>query len=152
MKPLPQRRSSLPTEGSQPDHDTRADPAPLPHKISVILVDDHQVFREQLANLIEKAGDMTVSAQTDNVREGFALIQQMQPTIAIVDLTLKSSTGLELLKKIRGHGIDVPVLILSMHDESLYAERALRAGARAYVTKSKASENLLVTIREVLKS
>src|SRR5438105_15760763 len=108
------------------------------------------MFREQLAHLINKVDDMMVAGEADNIRDGFALIKRTQPGIAIVDITLKGSSGLELLKDLRAHGIDVPVLILSMHDESLYAERALRAGARGYITKHEASENVLSAIREVL--
>lgn len=109
------------------------------------------MFREQLVHLIEKAGDMTVTGEADNIRDGFAVIQQERPQIAIVDITLRGSSGIELLKDLRAQGIDVPVLILSMHDESLYAERALRAGAKGYVTKHEASENVLIAIREVLR-
>jgi DNA-binding NarL/FixJ family response regulator len=109
------------------------------------------MFREQLAHLINKADDMVVIGEADNIRDGFALIQQTQPSIAILDLTLKGSSGLELLKDLRAHGMDVPVLVLSMHDESSYAQRALRAGAKGYMTKHEASENVMVAIREVLK-
>ena len=109
------------------------------------------MFREQLAHLINKADDMVVIGEADNIRDGFAVIQQTQPSIAILDLTLKGSSGLELLKDLRAHGMDVPVLVLSMHDESSYAQRALRAGAKGYMTKHEASENVMVAIREVLK-
>ena len=78
------------------------------------------------------------------------MIQETQPNIAIVDITLKGSSGIELCSDLRAHGSEVPVLILSMHDESLYAERALRAGARGYVTKHEASESVMTAIREVL--
>jgi DNA-binding NarL/FixJ family response regulator len=107
------------------------------------------MFREQLRHLIEKADDMKVCGEADNIRDGFALIRQTQPSVAIVDITLKGS-GLELLKDLRAHGIDVPVVVLSMHDESLYAERALRAGARGYVTKHEASADVMQAIRQVL--
>src|SRR4029079_12802311 len=86
-----------------------------------------------------------------NIRDGLALIKKIRPNIAVVDITLKGSSGLELLKDMRAHGIDVPVLILSMHDESLYAERALRAGARGYITKHAASSGVMGAIRKVLK-
>ena len=109
------------------------------------------MFREQLAHLINKADDMKVCGQTDNIRDGLALIKQTQPTIAIIDVTLRGSSGLELLKDLRAHGIDVPALILSMHDESVYAERALRAGAKGYVTKNEASSAVLKAIRQILK-
>jgi DNA-binding NarL/FixJ family response regulator len=121
-----------------------------PKKARIVLVEDHRMFREQLVHLIEKSDEMSVVGQADNIREALALIQQTRPDIAVVDITLKGSSGIELLKDLRAQGIDLPVLILSMHDESLYAERALRAGAKGYVTKHEASENLLVAIRELL--
>ena len=109
------------------------------------------MFREQLAHLINKADDMKVCGQADNIRDGLALITQTQPSIAIIDITLRGSSGLELLKDLRAHGIDLPTLILSMHDESVYAERALRAGAKGYVTKNEASTAVLKAIRQILK-
>ena len=120
-------------------------------EISVVIIEDHRMFREQLAHLINKAEDMKVCGQTDNIRDGLALIKQTQPSIAIIDVTLRGSSGLELLKDLRAHGIDLPTLILSMHDESVYAERALRAGAKGYVTKNEASTAVLKAIRQILK-
>ncbi len=120
-------------------------------QIRVVIVEDHRMFREQLAHLINKADDMKVCGQTDNIRDGFALIKQTQPSIAIIDITLRGSSGLELLKDLRAHGISVPALVLSIHDESLYAERALRAGAKGYVTKHEASAAVLKAIRQILK-
>ena len=108
------------------------------------------MFREQLVHLIEKSNEMLVVGEADNIRDGLALIRQQRPRIAIVDITLKGSSGIELLKDLRAQRINVPVLVLSMHDESLYAERALRAGARGYMTKHEASENVLVAIHQVL--
>jgi DNA-binding NarL/FixJ family response regulator len=122
-----------------------------PKKISVVIVEDHRMFREQIRHLIDKADDMKVCGEADNVRDGFALIKQTRPSIAIVDITLKGSSGLELLKELRAQKITVPVLVLSMHDESLYAERALRAGAGGYITKHEASEDVMVAIRQVLE-
>ena len=119
-------------------------------QINVVIIEDHRMFREQLAHLIDKAGDMKVSGQTDNIRDGLALIKQTQPSVVIIDITLRGSSGLELLKDLRAQGIAVPALVLSMHDESLYAERALRAGARGYVTKHEASESVLRAIRQIL--
>jgi DNA-binding NarL/FixJ family response regulator len=119
-------------------------------KNRIVIVEDHRMFREQLVHLINKAPNLVIVGEADNIRDGFALIQETQPNIAIVDITLKGSSGIELLKDLRAHGSEVPVLILSMHDESLYAERALRAGARGYVTKHEASESVMTAIREVL--
>jgi DNA-binding NarL/FixJ family response regulator len=125
--------------------------SPQPKQISIVLVEDHRMFREQLGLLIDKTGEMAVVGQADNVEEGFDLIEERRPSVAIVDITLKGSSGLELLKRLRARQIDVPVLILSMHDESLYAERALHAGARGYVTKHEASEEVMVAVRQILR-
>jgi DNA-binding NarL/FixJ family response regulator len=122
-----------------------------PKEIRIVIIDDHRMFREQLAHLIDKADDMKVCGQTDNIRDGLALIKQTQPSIAIIDITLRGSGGLELLKDLRAHKIPVPALVLSIHDESLYAERALRAGARGYVTKHQASTEVIKAIRQILK-
>ena len=108
------------------------------------------MFREQLSNLIDKTADMMVAGQADNIREGFGLIKQTRPSIALIDITLKGASGLELIKELRTHGMNVPVLVLSMHAESLYAERALRAGANGYITKHEASDDVLAAIRHVL--
>jgi DNA-binding NarL/FixJ family response regulator len=120
-------------------------------QISVVIVEDHRMFREQLAHLIDKTEDMNVCGQTDNIRDGLALIKQTRPGIVIIDITLRGSSGLELLKDLRAHGIGVPALILSMHDESVYAERALRAGAKGYLTKNEASTAVSKAIRQILK-
>jgi DNA-binding NarL/FixJ family response regulator len=119
-------------------------------KTRVVVVEDHPMFREQLVHLIEKEPDMEVCGEADNVPEGVTLIREKKPHVVILDITLKNSNGLELLKDLRANGIDVPVLVLSMHEESLYAERALRAGARGYITKSEASSRVLAALREVL--
>jgi DNA-binding NarL/FixJ family response regulator len=121
-----------------------------PAKANIVMVEDHPMFREQLAHLISREADMLVCGEADNVREGFLLIRQLQPQLVIVDITLKGSSGLELLKDLRAHEIDVPALVLSMHDEALYAERALRAGAKGYITKHEASAKVMIAIRQVL--
>jgi DNA-binding NarL/FixJ family response regulator len=121
-----------------------------PEKSTVVIVEDHPMFREQIAHLIRKQADMEVCGETDNIQEGLKLIKEKEPSVAIVDISLKGSNGLELLKDLRAHGIELPVLVLSMHEESLYAERALRAGAKGYITKHEASEKVMLAIRTVL--
>ena len=123
---------------------------PRETRAQVVLVEDHPMFREQLAQLINKQPDMVVCAEAANATEGFAVINREQPALAIIDITLKGSNGLELLKDLRAQGNKVPVLILSMHAESLYAERALRAGANGYITKEEASAKVMTAIRQVL--
>lgn len=120
-------------------------------KTRVIVIEDHPMFRERLVHLIEKEGDMEVCGEADNVPAGLALIRENNPQVVILDITLKNSNGLDLLKDLRAQGVDVPVLVLSMHEESLYAERALRAGARGYITKYEASSRVLAALREVLR-
>ena len=123
---------------------------PRETRAQVVLVEDHPMFREQLAQLINKQPDMAVCAEADNAAHGLAAINRQQPSLAIIDITLKGSSGLELLKDLRAQGIKVPVLMLSMHAESLYAERALRAGANGYITKEEASAKVMTAIRQVL--
>jgi DNA-binding NarL/FixJ family response regulator len=120
-------------------------------KFHVVLVEDHPMFREQLAQLINKEPGMTVCGEADNVHDAFRLIESNQPDIAIVDLSLKGPGGLELLKNLRAKESNVPVLVLSMHDEALYAERVLKAGARGYITKNEASKEVMTAICAVLR-
>jgi DNA-binding NarL/FixJ family response regulator len=123
---------------------------PRKTRAQIVLVEDHPMFRELLAHLINKEPDMAVCAEADNASDGLEVIKRERPSLAIVDITLKGSSGLELLKDLRAQGMKVPVLILSMYAESLYAERALRAGASGYVTKEAASEKVMTAIRQVL--
>jgi DNA-binding NarL/FixJ family response regulator len=120
-------------------------------KSKVVIIEDHPMFRERLSHLIDKSNDLRVCAEVDNIRDGFAAIQDINPDVVIVDISLKGSNGLELLKNLKAHDNTVPVLVLSMHDESLYAERALRAGARGYITKHEASVNVMAAIRQVME-
>jgi DNA-binding NarL/FixJ family response regulator len=115
----------------------------------VVLVEDHKMFREWLGHMITKDGAFEICGETDNIAEALDLIKKTQPSIAIVDLTLRGSSGLELIKNLKAHQLAVPVLVLSMHDEELYAERVLKAGARGYVCKHEASSTLLKALHRV---
>lgn len=117
----------------------------------VLLVEDHPMFRDHLAQLIRRDLGMVICGETDNIRDAMQLISQQKPDIAIVDITLRGSSGLELLKDIKAQGISLDVLVLSMHDEDLYAERALRAGAKGYITKNEASSEIINAIHCVMK-
>ena len=119
-------------------------------KERVVIVDDHPLFRERLAQLINHELDMEVCGEAENAAQGIQLIRSSSPDLAIVDITLKGSSGLELIKSIKALSIGTPVLVLSMHDEALYAERALRAGATGYITKHQAADEIIVAIRRVL--
>ena len=123
----------------------------LQQKFRVVLVEDHPMFRDQLTQLINKEPEMMVCGEADNVHDAFTLIDSQKPDIAIVDLTLKGPSGLELIKNLKSKESDVPVLVLSMHDEALYAERVLKAGARGYITKNEASKQVMTAICAVLR-
>ncbi len=117
----------------------------------VLLVEDHPMFREHLGQLIDRDLGMSICGEADNIRDAMRLILETKPDIAIVDITLHGSSGLELLKDIKAQGLEINVLVLSMHDEELYAERALRAGAKGYITKNEASTEVIEAIRCVMK-
>ena len=119
-------------------------------RCKVVLVDDHPMFREHVGQLINRELGMAVVGEADNTAEALGLIIELRPDIVIVDITLRGSSGLELVKDIRAKGLNVNVLVLSMHDEELYAERALRAGARGYITKNEASSEVVKAIRQVM--
>lgn len=119
-------------------------------RYQVALVEDHPMFREHLGQLINRDLGMEVCGEVDNIRDAMALIRDKKPDIAIVDLTLRGSSGLELLKDLKAQEIDIPVLVLSMHDEELYAERSLRSGAKGYITKNEASSEVVKAIRKVM--
>jgi DNA-binding NarL/FixJ family response regulator len=119
-------------------------------KCKVLLVEDHPMFREHLAQLIDRNLGMEVCGEADNIQDAMNLIEEKNPDIAIVDLSLKGSSGLELVKDIKARRAKVDVLVLSMHEEELYAERALRAGAKGYITKNEASSEIIEAIRCVM--
>lgn len=118
--------------------------------VSVVLVEDHQMFREWLGHMITASGEFKVVGGTDNAEDALEMIERLRPGIAIVDVTLRGSSGLELIKKLKALAIDVPVLVLSMHEDDLYAERVLRAGAKGYLSKGEASATVLTAIGRVL--
>ena len=122
-------------------------------KKGVLIVDDHRIFREALAELLKHKSDMRVVGQADNARDALQFLTkaQEQVEIVLVDITLKGRSGLELIKDMKAHGIDVPALVLSMHDELLYAERSLRAGARGYISKDSSYEDVILAMRSVLR-
>lgn len=119
-------------------------------QVRVVLVEDHLMFREWLGTMLAKEKAFTVCGEADNVADAVGVIKRTKPDIAIVDLTLRGSSGLELIKDLKAQELDVPVLVLSMHDEELYAERVLRAGARGYISKHEATTTLTEAIETVL--
>jgi DNA-binding NarL/FixJ family response regulator len=120
-------------------------------KTKVLLVEDHAMFRERLALLINQDFDMRICGETDNIREALEIVRTEKPDLALIDITLKGSSGLEFLKDLKAREINLPVLVLSMHEEALYAERVLAAGAKGYITKHESSQTLLRAIQCVLE-
>jgi DNA-binding NarL/FixJ family response regulator len=116
----------------------------------VFLVDDHPLVREWLTQLIQRESDLSVCGEAEDTQEALKKIAETKPDIVIADITLKTTHGLELVKDLQVRLPSLPVLVLSMHDESLYAERVLRAGARGYITKQEATKRILLAIRQVL--
>jgi len=119
-------------------------------KTRILLVDDHPLVREGLANLISQQPDFEICGEAGNEPQALELIGTVQPDVAIVDITLETGSGLELIRNIKALYPAVKTLVLSMHDEGLYAERALRAGARGYLMKREAAKKIIDGIRAVL--
>ena len=118
--------------------------------IRILLVDDHPMVRERLAEIINRENDLAVCAEAADRQGAIEAVQTTQPDLAIIDLALKNSSGLELIKDLHARWPKLLMLVVSMHDELLYAERVLRAGARGYITKQEATRNILLAIRRVL--
>ena len=119
-------------------------------KARVFIVEDHPMFRERLTDLVNKEPDMKVCGAADNVPEALGQIRSVDAQIVVLDISLKGTSGLDLIKEIATQKLNLPVLVLSMHEENLYAERALRAGAKGYISKQEPSERIIGAIRQVL--
>jgi DNA-binding NarL/FixJ family response regulator len=119
-------------------------------KTKVLLVDDHPILRAGLSKLINQESDMAVCGEAEDGPTAFEMVGRVQPDIAVIDISLKGGNGIELIKNLKARHPDLPMLVLSMHDESLYAERAIRAGSRGYIMKEEAIEQVLIAIRKVM--
>ncbi|MFZ0956002.1 MAG: response regulator transcription factor [Candidatus Sulfotelmatobacter sp.] len=121
-----------------------------PAKKRILVVDDHPIVRQGLALLINREPDLVVCGEAEEAMGAMHVLASSRPDVLIVDISLSGPDGIDLLKNIRTTHPTLPVLILSMHDESVYAERALRAGANGYIMKQEATENVLVAVRRIL--
>jgi len=117
---------------------------------AVLIVDDHPIVRQGLTLLINREPDLAVCGDAEEAASALSRIEELKPDLIVVDISLNGPDGLDLLKSIRARDPNLPVLILSMLDESLYAERALRAGANGYIMKQEATDRVLVAIRRIL--
>ena len=118
--------------------------------VRILLVDDHPVVRDGFAELINREPDLLVCATAEDRSGALQLIEKTVPQLVVIDLTLKNSSGMELIKDIHARWPELLILVVSMHNENLYAERVLRAGARGYITKQQATTDILQAIRRVL--
>lgn len=116
----------------------------------VLIVDDHPAVREALALRISREPDLKVCGEAADMGDALRLIAEARPDVAVVDITLKTGSGIDLIKRIKDRNNHVRILVWSMHSESLYAERALRAGALGYMTKDQATDRIVEAIRQVL--
>ena len=123
-----------------------------PHsdKTTILIVDDHPIVRQGLSELINHESDLVVCGQAEDSHEAIKAVRELNPDMAIIDISLKETSGLELIKDIHAQYPNLPVLALSMHDENLYAERSLRAGAMGYIMKQEATENVIEAVRRIL--
>jgi DNA-binding NarL/FixJ family response regulator len=119
-------------------------------KKRILVVDDHPIVRQGLALLINREPDLVVCGEAEEAMGAIHVLASARPDVLIVDISLNGPDGLDLLKSVRATHPTLPVLILSMHDESIYAERALRAGANGYIMKQEATEKVLVAVRRIL--
>lgn len=117
----------------------------------ILLVDDHPITRQGLKAIIGQQADLEVCGETDNAPHAIELFGKLHPDLAIIDIALKTSNGIELTKNLRAISPDFPVLVVSMHDENLYAERAIRAGAMGYLMKQEAADKIVVALRRLLE-
>jgi DNA-binding NarL/FixJ family response regulator len=120
-------------------------------KAKILIVDDHAIIRQGMAMLINREPDMQVNSEAAQIEEAIEANRACQHDLAIVDMSLEGASGLELVRRFQFEFPDLPILMLSMHDESIYAEPAMRAGARGYLMKQAATDTLLLAMRQVLK-
>lgn len=120
-------------------------------KWKILIVDDHPIVRRGLVELIEDEPDLVVSGEADDAGDALRMLDSDPPDLCLIDISLKGMNGLELIKQIKARNEEIKMLVSSMHDETLYAERALRAGAMGYINKNEATEMLVSAIRQALE-
>jgi two-component system response regulator NreC len=123
---------------------------PLPAKARIMIVDDHVIVRQGIAQLVNREPDLDVRYEAGDADSAIALLAVEAVDLAIVDISLPGTSGLELVKMMHTQKPNLPILMMSMHDEALYSDRAFRAGAKGYVMKQEATERLLMAIRKIL--
>jgi DNA-binding NarL/FixJ family response regulator len=132
------------------DIEPKTDPRDRTSVKKIVIVDDHPILRKGLSMLINQEADLAVAGEAGDARKAMEVIENIKPDMVIVDISLPGVDGVELIKNIKLKYGDLPALVVSMHDEALFAERALRSGARGYIMKQEAVEKVLVAIRRIL--
>jgi DNA-binding NarL/FixJ family response regulator len=122
----------------------------MENKSKILIVDDHPIVREGLIRLINRQPDLVVCGEAETTAEAFQAISQCQPDLSVIDLFLKECSGLDLIRDVHARYPKHPILVLSIQEETLYAERVLQMGARGYIMKQEGTENLIKAIRQVL--
>ncbi len=122
----------------------------LPQKARIMIVEDHVIVRQGIAQLVNREPDLDICCEAGDAEAAIAILRSQPIDLAIVDISLPGTSGIELVKLIHQDKADLPVLMMSMHDEALYSDRAFRAGAKGYLMKQEASEKLLIAIRKIL--
>jgi len=122
-----------------------------PTKYRILIVDDHPIVRRGLRELVADEPDLEVCGEAEDVSQAIEQLETARPDVVVVDLTLKSGHGLELIQEIRARNNRIKMLVSSMHDETLFAERALRAGAAGYVSKQESPDKIIDAVRQVLR-
>jgi DNA-binding NarL/FixJ family response regulator len=125
--------------------------ASAPKKSRVLIIDDHVMVREGVAGIIQHEPDLDVCGTATTANEGLGLLGKLKPDLVLVDITLPGKNGIEFIKDARAMNPGLPILVMSMHDESLYADRVLRAGGRGYIRKQEGGEKLIGAMRRVLR-
>jgi DNA-binding NarL/FixJ family response regulator len=142
-------KTAIPRSGKKKSPEKQATPKAAA-KRRVLIVDDHPIFRNGISELINNEPDLSVCGGVESAPTALAAPDRLQPDMLIVDISIEGTNGIELVKAIRAQRPGLPVLIVSMHDENIYAERALRAGARGYVMKAAPSGRVIEAIRQIL--
>jgi DNA-binding NarL/FixJ family response regulator len=142
--------AKTPRSSDPEDSKESAPEEPLPAARRIFIVDDHAMFRDGLRRLIDLEADLTVCGDAPDAAEALRGMREAAPDLVIVDISLDSTSGIDLIKSIKRDYEDMPVLVVSMHSESLYGDRALRAGAMGYVMKSEPATTVVAAIRKVL--
>ncbi len=120
-------------------------------KSRIIVIDDHPIVRQGLGLLINREKDMELCGEAEDVNEGYEVVRKLKPDLVLIDLSLQGRSGIDLIKRLKLECPKLPVLVISMHEENLYAERTLHAGAQGYLMKHEAVEKIAEAIRKVLK-